>query len=69
MRRFQFSYVGLRGSYGRLDRRPSMERLFDVVTSTYASFPYSPYVEAYKPELGMAMGAHQQHAEVHLCNA
>ena len=31
--------------------------LFDVVTSTYASFPYSPYMEAYKPELGMAMGA------------
>ena len=31
--------------------------LFDLVTSTYASFPYSPYMEAYKPELGMAMGA------------
>ena len=27
------------------------------MTSTYASFPYSPYMEAYKPELGMAMGA------------
>ncbi len=31
--------------------------LFDVVTCTYASFPYSPYMDAYKPELGMAMGA------------
>ena len=31
--------------------------LFDLVTSTYSSFPYSPYMEAYKPEIGMSMGA------------
>ena len=31
--------------------------LFDVVTSTYASFPYSPYMEAFKPEIGMSMGS------------
>ena len=31
--------------------------LFDLVTSTYASFPYSPYMDAYKPEIGMSLGA------------
>ena len=36
--------------------------LFDVVTSTYASFPYSPYMDAYKPELGMAAGARTNNA-------
>ena len=66
---FQLSYVGLQGPYGRLTAGRQWNVLFDVVTSTYASFPYSPYMEAYKPELGMAMGAHQQHAEVHLRNA
>ena len=54
---FQLSYVGLQGPYGRLTAGRQWNVLFDVVTSTYASFPYSPYMEAYKPELGMAMGA------------
>ncbi|MGV2488389.1 UNVERIFIED_CONTAM: porin, partial [Bacillus mycoides] len=45
------------GPYGRLTAGRQWNVLFDVVTSTYASFPYSPYMEAYKPELGMAMGA------------
>ena len=53
---FQLSYVGLKGPYGRLTAGRQWNVLFDVVTSTYASFPYSPYMEAYKPELGMAMG-------------
>ena len=53
---FQLSYVGLQGPYGRLTAGRQWNILFDVVTSTYASFPYSPYMEAYKPELGMAMG-------------
>ena len=53
---FQLAYVGLQGSYGRLTAGRQWNVLFDVVTSTYASFPYSPYMEAYKPELGMAMG-------------
>ena len=53
---FQLSYVGLQGPYGRLTAGRQWNVLFDVVTSTYASFPYSPYMEAYKPELGMAMG-------------
>src|SRR5262249_34921301 len=33
--------------------------LFDIYTSTYASFKYSPYIEAYKPEIGLSMGARQ----------
>ncbi len=53
---FQLSYVGLQGPYGRLTAGRQWNVLFDVVTSTYASFPYSPYMEAYKPELGLAMG-------------
>ncbi len=54
---FQLSYLGLQGPYGRLTAGRQWNVLFDVVTSTYASFPYSPYMEAYKPELGLAMGA------------
>lgn len=54
---FQLAHVGLQGPYGRLTAGRQWNVLFDVVTSTYASFPYSPHMEAYKPELGMAMGA------------
>lgn len=54
---FQLAHVGLQGPYGRLTAGRQWNVLFDVVTSTYASFPYSPYMEAYKPELGLAMGA------------
>lgn len=54
---FQLANVGLQGAYGRLTAGRQWNVLFDVVTSTYASFPYSPYMEAYKPELGMAVGA------------
>jgi predicted porin len=53
---FQLAHVGLQGPYGRLTAGRQWNVLFDVVTSTYASFPYSPYMEAYKPELGLAMG-------------
>ena len=55
---FAQSWVGLQSSsLGRLTVGRQWNVLFDLVTSTYASFPYSPYMEAYKPELGMAMGA------------
>lgn len=54
---FQLANVGLQTPYGRLTAGRQWNVLFDVVTSTYASFPYSPYMEAYKPELGVAMGA------------
>lgn len=54
---FQQSWLGLQGGFGRITMGRQYNMLFDLVTSTYASFPYSPYMEAYKPELGMAMGA------------
>lgn len=59
---FQLSYVGLQGPYGRLTMGRQWNVLFDVVTSTYSSFPYSPYMDAYKPELGMAAGARSSNA-------
>ena len=55
---FAQSWVGLRSkSFGQLTMGRQYNMLFDLVTSTYASFPYSPYMEAYKPEIGMSMGA------------
>lgn len=59
---FQLAYVGLQGPYGRLTMGRQWNVLFDVVTSTYSSFPYSPYMDAYKPELGMAAGARTSNA-------
>lgn len=55
---FAQSWVGLQSSsFGRITAGRQYNILFDLVTSTYASFPYSPYMEAYKPEIGMAAGA------------
>ncbi len=54
---FQQSWLGLQGGYGRLTMGRQYNVLFDLVTTTYASFPYSPYMEAYKPEIGMSLGA------------
>lgn len=54
---FQQSWVGLQGGFGRVTMGRQYNLLFDLVTTTYASFPYSPYMEAYKPELGMSMGS------------
>lgn len=54
---FQQSWVGLQGGFGRVTVGRQFNMLFDLVTSTYASFPYSPYMEAFKPEIGMSMGA------------
>ena len=54
---FAQSWVGLQGGFGRVTVGRQYNVLFDLVTSTYASFPDSPYMEAYKPEIGMSMGA------------
>lgn len=54
---FQQSWVGLQGGFGRVTVGRQYNVLFDLVTSTYASFPYSPYFDAYKPEIGFALGA------------
>lgn len=55
---FQQSWVGLQSSsFGRVMLGRQYNVLFDVVTSTYASFPYSPYFDAFKPEIGFSLGA------------
>ena len=55
---FQQSWVGLQSnSFGRITIGRQYNVLFDLVTSTYASYPYSPYFEAYKPEIGFSLGA------------
>ena len=51
------SWVGLQTGFGRVTLGRQYNVLFDVVTSTYASYPYSPYFEAFKPEIGFALGA------------
>ncbi|UXH79329.1 porin [Roseateles amylovorans] len=54
------SWVGLQSSeFGRITLGRQYNILFDIYTSTYASFKYSPYIEAYKPEIGLSMGARQ----------
>ena len=51
------SWVGLSTPYGEVRFGRQYNALFDVTTTTFASFKYSPYIEAFKPELGMALGA------------
>lgn len=51
------SWVGLQGGFGRVTLGRQYNVLFDLVTSTYASFPYSPYFDAYKPEIGLSLSA------------
>jgi predicted porin len=54
---WQQSWVGLQTAYGRVTLGRQYSVLFDVYTSTYPSFKYSPYIEYYKPELGFSLGA------------
>lgn len=54
------SWVGIQSSdFGRITLGRQYNILFDIYTSTYASFKYSPYIEAYKPEIGLSLGARQ----------
>ncbi|MEO6281204.1 porin [Roseateles sp.] len=54
------AWVGLQSSeFGQIRLGRQYNVLFDVYTSTYASFRYSPYIEAYKPEIGLSAGARQ----------
>ncbi len=54
------SWVGIQSAdFGRVMLGRQYNILFDIYTSTYASFKYSPYIEAYKPEIGLSMGARQ----------
>ena len=51
------AWVGLKTNYGAVYLGRQYNVLFDVTTTTYASFRYSPYIEAFKPEIGMSLGA------------
>ncbi|MCF8204010.1 MAG: porin [Methylotenera sp.] len=54
------AWVGLQSSeFGQIRLGRQYNILFDLYTSTFASFRYSPYIEAYKPEIGMSMTARQ----------
>jgi len=54
------AWVGLQSSdFGQVRLGRQYNVLFDIYTSTYASFRYSPYIEAYKPEIGLSAGARQ----------
>ncbi|RZJ85552.1 MAG: porin [Massilia sp.] len=54
------AWVGLQSSeFGQIRLGRQYNILFDVYTSTFASFRYSPYIEAYKPEIGLSMTARQ----------
>lgn len=54
------AWVGLQSNQlGQIRLGRQYNVLFDLYTSTFASFRYSPYIEAYKPEIGMAMTARQ----------
>lgn len=55
---WQQSWVGLESKeFGRISLGRQFNVLFDAMTSTYASYKYSPYVEPFKPEIGMTLGA------------
>jgi len=54
------SWVGLESKeYGRLTLGRQYNVLFDLYTSTYSSFKYSPYIEIFRPETVMAMAGRQ----------
>jgi len=54
------AWVGLQSNdFGQIRLGRQYNILFDIYTSTFASFRYSPYIEAYKPEIGLAMTARQ----------
>jgi predicted porin len=54
---WQQSFVGLQTRLGRVSLGRQYNVLFDIYTSTYPSFKYSPFIEAFKPELGFSLGS------------
>lgn len=53
------AWVGVITPVGRVTLGRQYNVLFDVTTSTFAAYRYSPYMEAFKPELGVAFSARQ----------
>ena len=57
------AWVGLQSSsFGRVTLGRQYNVLFDAYTGTYSSFKYSPYIEAFKPEIGLSLGARNDNA-------
>lgn len=55
---FQQSWVGLESkSFGRITLGRQLNVLFDAVVTSYPTFPYSPFFDALKPEIGLALTA------------
>jgi predicted porin len=49
---FSQSFVGLQStSFGRITMGRQYNVLFDIQTTTYSSYKFSPYMDAFKPEL------------------
>ncbi|WP_027014321.1 porin [Comamonas composti] len=54
---FQQAWIGMRSEdWGQLTMGRQFNVLLEVAASTYASFPSGPFMEVYKPEIGVAMG-------------
>lgn len=53
------AWVGLVTPVGRITLGRQYNILFDLTTSTFAAYKYSPYIEQFKPELGVSMGNRQ----------
>jgi predicted porin len=63
-------WVGLQSNdFGQVRLGRQYNVLFDIYTSTYASFRYSPYIEAFKPEIVMSAGARQSNMVKYLAQA
>jgi predicted porin len=53
------AWVGLVTPVGRITLGRQYNVLFDLTTSTFAAYRYSPYIEQFKPELGVSVGNRQ----------
>lgn len=64
------AWVGLESKeYGRLTLGRQYNVLFDLYTSTYSSFKYSPYIEIFRPETVMAMAGRQSNMVKYLAES
>ena len=55
---FQQSWLAYENSsFGRITLGRQYNALFDLYSSTFVSYPYSPYFDQFKPEVGMVAGA------------
>lgn len=54
------AWVGIQSAeFGQIRLGRQYNILFDLYTSSFASFRYSPYIEQFKPELGMSLASRQ----------